>query len=131
MTHPKTSVASALSIAFALGGAALAVSACFDGEELIEDLPCDDEGDCPGKSLCLPNPDGYSTWNTCQVPQAQGQCAGAGESCSMLACCAGTECNQDAVTCATICDSADPSACNNNPSCCNYTTGSTSQLCTC
>ena len=132
MTRPHpVRLASVLSICVALAAAAFAVSACFDGEELIEDLPCDDEGDCPGKSVCLPNPDGYSTWNTCQTPQAQGQCAPVGQSCSMLACCAGTVCNQATVTCSQVCDPGDSTVCNNNPGCCTYDGATAQNFCTC
>lgn len=130
-TRPKTTLASVLSISFALAGAALAVSACFDGEELLEDLPCDDEGDCPGKSMCLDNPPGESTGKSCQVPQAQGQCAAAGQSCTMLACCSGTVCNQATTTCAAVCDVSDATSCNNNSSCCMYDGTTAQYFCTC
>lgn len=101
-----------LPIALALLAAAIAVPACFEGDEAIEDLPCDDEGDCPGKTVCLP--DELYSYRTCQVPPKQdAQCSAENGPCNMLACCDGLVCNASTVSCVQTCSYGDTS----NPSC--------------
>lgn len=120
----------ALPIALALFFAAIAVPACFDGDEEIQDLPCDDEGDCPGKTMCLPD-DLYS-YSTCQVPMAQpGECSAETAACNMVACCTGLVCNPDTITCALPCTYGG-TECAGGVDCCQYPqAGGGQALCVC
>lgn len=126
---PMTTPIRVLPIVLALFTAAVAVPACFEGDEAIQDLPCDDEGDCPGKTMCLPS-ELYS-YNTCQVPQtAPEQCSPETAACNMLECCSGLMCNPDTITCVLPCTYGS-TECAGGVDCCQYPQGGGQALCVC
>ncbi|MBK8240458.1 MAG: hypothetical protein IPK74_33460 [Deltaproteobacteria bacterium] len=130
MPTAKTTRVRVLPIALALVTAAVAVTACFEPDEAIEGLPCDDEGDCPGTSVCLQ--DALYSYRTCQPPPKQdAQCSAENGPCNMLACCDGLVCNPDTISCARACTYGSGTECASGPDCCDFPSSGSDAICMC